>query len=435
MIGERGKLILRAGTWSLIAKAAAAANLFVSVPFVLSALGPDEFGAWATLVSLVVFAGFLDFGFGNGTMNLVAAAHGRGEPHEVAAIVHEARRTLAWVAAVVATVFLLALPWIPWFRLLGLHSEQDAASRFAAGSVLLAIVLAIPLNLATRVQLGLGRGEQAFRWQAAGQLATVCIVIALARTNATLPVLTAAAVLTPLLANLGNNLALHRDPAMAAPVTRRSDLARRIRGEGALFFILQLAAALSYSADLPLISAMRGPSEAGTYAVVQRVFSIIPLCLGLIWAPLWPIYRQALASGNHDWVVRTLRRTVIGAVAFAGCTATALVVGFDQISTLWLRESLTVTPALLAGFAVWVVIDAAGNSLATFLNAASVVRFQVLVASIFAATCLLTKYLGILYLGACALPYAAACTFILFNLAPTLMFGRRLVGNVLKLEY
>ncbi len=62
----------------MVAKAAAAANLFLTVPFVLHALGPAQFGAWATLVSLVMFAGFLDFGFGNGTMNLVAAAHCAG---------------------------------------------------------------------------------------------------------------------------------------------------------------------------------------------------------------------------------------------------------------------------------------------------------------------------------------------------------------------
>ena len=77
--GHRGRRILLTGGWSLASKACTAANLIISIPFVLGALGASEFGAWATLVSLVAFAGFLDFGLGNGTMNLVASAHGRGD--------------------------------------------------------------------------------------------------------------------------------------------------------------------------------------------------------------------------------------------------------------------------------------------------------------------------------------------------------------------
>jgi O-antigen/teichoic acid export membrane protein len=73
-MGPRGRRILHTSAWSMVAKLAAAANLFLTVPFVLRTLGPAQFGAWATLVSLVMFAGFLDFGFGNGTMNLIAAA-------------------------------------------------------------------------------------------------------------------------------------------------------------------------------------------------------------------------------------------------------------------------------------------------------------------------------------------------------------------------
>src|SRR5687768_1741153 len=142
-VGTRGRKILHAGAWSMVAKAAAAANLFVSVPFVLEALGPAQFGAWATLVSLVVFAGFLDFGFGNGTMNLVANAHGRGASTEIGNILREGRRTLLWIALWLAVAVMIALPLVPWHRLLGMPGEMAGASRAAAAAVLFAVVLAV----------------------------------------------------------------------------------------------------------------------------------------------------------------------------------------------------------------------------------------------------------------------------------------------------
>jgi O-antigen/teichoic acid export membrane protein len=436
-MGPRGRPILHTGAWSALAKAAAAANLLLAVPFVLQSLGPAQFGAWATLVSLVAFAGFLDFGFGNSTMNLVASAHGRGAAAEVGSILHEARRTLFRVALWLAAIVMVVLPLVPWHRLLGMPDAMEGTSRAAAAAVLFAIVLAVPLNLANRVQLGLGRGDRAFRWQAIGQLLTLAVVIVLARTHASLPVLVAASVATPLIASAVNTLLLLRDPAMRAPLSAAPDpqVASHIRREGMQFFVLQLAAALAFSADLPMISALLGPTEAGTYAIVQRLFSIVPVGLALIWAPLWPLYRHALAAGDHDWVVRTLRRTVILAVVAAGASSFVLAVGFNHIVGLWVDRPVEVSGLLLVGFTLWCVIDAAGTAIATFLNAASIMRYQVIVASLFALLCFGAKALAILYAGAWAVPWAASTTFIVANLIPTLIFAPRAITIALEKKY
>jgi O-antigen/teichoic acid export membrane protein len=416
---------------------AAAANLFVAVPFVLHALGPEQFGAWATLVSLVTFAGFLDFGFGNGTMNLVAAAHGRGAREEVAEVVVEGRNTLVRVSLVLGALVLVALPVVPWHLLLGLPPEMAGISRAAAASVLFTIVLAVPLNLATRVQLGLGRGDRAFRWQFAGQLLTLALVILLARSRASLAVLTAAAVATPLIASVANTVFLwrSRDIAKRTPNSRRPDIAQRIRHEGLLFFVLQLAAALSFSADLPLISALLGPAEAGKYAIVQRLFSIVPLALGLIWAPLWPIYRQALSAGNHQWVATTLRRSMVFAVVVAAGCVCVFTFAFEPIVSLWIRRPLGVGTLLLIGFGTWCVIEAAGTALATFLNAASVMRYQVIVATIFAFTCLAAKVWAIRHFGIVMVPWATAVVYGLTVLLPAAYFGPRLFNDAFARRY
>ena len=435
LLGPRGQVILRTGSWSLIAKMTSAVNLFLSVPFVLHALGPIEFGAWATLASLIVFAGFLDFGLGNGTMNLVAAAHGRGDMDEIAAVIQEGRRTLWKIATALAVIIVIAAPLVPWYRLLGLPLVLAGNSRWAAIAVLFAIALAAPLNLANRVQLGLGQGNVAFRWQATAQFITLGLVILLARSGASFPILTAATVLTPLLGSLANTLSLSHNSAFAAPGTRRPDLAQRIRHEGLLFFVLQLAAALAYSADLPLISALRGPDDAGTYAIVQRLFSIIPLGLSLVWAPLWPIYRHALAAGHYAWVVHTLRRSVVMAMCFASVIGTMIIVGFNWIIRIWLHHVAHVPVQLLVGFVAWAVLDAGGTALATFLNAASVIRFQVITASIFAVACFGLKILVVAKTSIEWLPWVTVTTWTLTNALPLLCFRQRILNGIFMRDY
>lgn len=435
-VGPRGRLILQTGAWSIVAKAAVAANLFLTVPFVLHALGPAQFGVWATLVSLVAFAGFLDFGLGNGTMNLIAAAHGRGAHHEIGPILSEGCRTLLWISLWLGIAAAFMLPLIPWTRLLGLPGESAIAARLAVSVVLFTIVLAVPLNLANRAQLGLGRGDRVFRWQALGQIVTVMVVIGLAKSEASLVMLVTASVSTPLLASVANTWALWRDPRVAplAP-TRNPEIASRIRREGLQFFVLQLAAALAFTFDLPLISALRGPTDAGTYAIVQRLFSVIPLSLGLVWAPLWPIYRHALAAGNHDWVIRTLRRSLQLAATAAIVAALALCLGFGHITPLWVHEPFVVSGALLVGFALWTVIDAIGTALATFFNAASIMRYQIVVASVFALTCVAAKIWAISRFGITAAPWVTVTTYAVISLLPTLILGPRLITAALAKDY
>lgn len=438
MVGPRGRNILHTGAWSLIAKGCAAANLIISVPYVLHALGPVQFGAWATLVSFVVFAGFLDFGFGNGTMNLLAAAKGRDNLAEIEITLREGNRMLRRVALWLAGATLLALPIIPWHRLLGMPDSMAGVSRASAGVVLTSIVLAIPLNLATRAQLGLGRGGRAFRWQALSQILALLAVIVCTQLEASLPVLTAAAVTTPLLGSLANTLDMRR--MRHASITEVSDIqhneiARKISHEGVQFFILQLAAALAFSADLPLISALRGPVDAGSYAVVQRFFSVIPLGLSLLWVPLWPMYRQALAAGDHIWVTRTLRRSLFLAVLSAGACAAMLALGFNQLISLWVHKPPNVSSKMLAGFAAWSTLDALGGALGTFLNAASIMRYQVVIAIVFGVSCVAAKIFVLHSMALDLLPWTTAVVYSATCLLPLSLLFPRIVRMTTAKQY
>ena len=437
IVGRRGRTIVRTGAWSVIAKACGAANLFATLPFVLHALGPSQFGAWATLTALVGLAGFLDFGFGNGTMNLIAGAHGRGAQDEIRIILREGLRTLRRIAYGVALASVVLVMIVPWHRLLGLPQTDAGEARLAAAIILTTITLGIPLNMAARAQLGLNRGNRAYMWQSLGSLLTLLIVIVCARAGASLPVLLAAAISTPLLASLANTIDLHGrlKRLNGEPPTRNPEIASRIQREGALFFVLQLAVALAYASDLPLIAALVGATEAGQYAIVQRLFSIIPMGLSLIWVPLWPIYRQALAAGDHAWVRRTLLWSIVGAACIAATGALGLAFGFDVITHLWLKHPLAVGCWLVAGFALWCVVEAAGTAIATFLNAASIVRYQVVVATLFATACLATKAAAIGHLGIAAVPWATIATYSLISFAPTILMLPRLLAHATSRQY
>lgn len=432
LIGSRGRIILQTGTWSAIAKACGAANLFISVPFVLTALGTERFGVWATLCAFTAFSGFLDFGFGNGAMNMIASARGRNALHELPLIFSAAARALT---STTACLFLALLPvwWlVPWHRLLHLPPAFAAECRIAVGCVIASTLVAVPLGLSTRMQLGLGRGERAYRWQALANLITLGTVIGLARLHASLPLLTAAAVAGPLLGPLVNTLQLRREShGFRTHIDgTHSQIIKQLRRSGFQFFILQISAVLAFSTDLPLITGVLGPEQAAPFAIVQRLFSIIPMGLALLWVPLWPLYRNALAAGDAAWAVRTFRLSLLAATGTALVLGSVLAFGFEPLSRIWIGHAVPASLLLLLGFALWCVLDAAGGAIATLLNAAEVLRPQLVIAVVFVGLCLPLKYLAITRFGAAAIIWVTAGLCLFVNLLPLWLLRHRLATEV-----
>lgn len=430
MIGHRGYRILKTGGWALTAKFCAAVNLFVCVPFVLEALGQRHFGAWAAVVSVITLSSFLDFGLGNGAMNLIAGAKGGNRPEQISGIIATAYAGLLKTTGLLTLSF-LALPFLPWHRLLGLPEGDAGISTASVAIVLFAVLATIPLSLANKLQLGLGIGGKAFRWQAAGQLLTAGIVIFLAKSGHGLPALVAASALTPISALLLNTWDFLRTrPKSSGRLHPDSAIARQIRHEGALFFVLQLCAALAFSLDLLLITALSGAEQATNYSIVQRVFSLIPLSLGLFWVSLWPTYREALAANHQHWAFRIFRKSTLLVALYAAGVGLFIALLFEPVTHFWIGHPIKVGAVLVWGFATWHVMESIGTSIATLLNAASIVRYQVLIGCIFALACLTIKIMVLLRHMPEALPWITAICYLMLSLFPLLLLRNR-IGRII----
>jgi hypothetical protein len=123
------------------------------------------------------------------------------------------------------------------------------------------------------------------------------------------------------------------------------------------------------------------------------------------------------------------------AITLASAAATTLCVGFDRIIAFWVHRPLLVSFILLSGFAVWVVMDAAGTAIATFLNAASVVRYQVVVASIFGITCIMAKAWAILHFGVAFIPWVTVVSYLVIFMAPTAILLPGIVRRTFARQY
>ncbi len=62
-----------------IAKAIGILASLISVPLTYRYLGPERYGIWMVLISIITALSFADLGIGNGLMNAVSEAYGKDD--------------------------------------------------------------------------------------------------------------------------------------------------------------------------------------------------------------------------------------------------------------------------------------------------------------------------------------------------------------------
>jgi O-antigen/teichoic acid export membrane protein len=245
-----------------------------------------------------------------------------------------------------------------------------------------------------RVQLGYQEGFANGAWGAAGSLLGLVALFVAIAAEAPLPWLVAAMAGGPVVALAANGVVLFR---VRRPWLRprrdnvRADAGRALLKLGALFFVLQAVMAVAFLSDNIVAAQLFGASAVAQYNVPQRLFDIVLLGAGLMLAPLWPAYAEALARRDTTWVAHTLRRSLLRTAAIVSAAALLLVTAGPTLLAVWVGPVITPSRALLLGFAAWALLGACGTAVAMFLNGAHLLRFQVATACIMAAAAITLK--------------------------------------------
>jgi O-antigen/teichoic acid export membrane protein len=414
---------------SVLARFGSVAVLLVTVPMALSHLGSERFGMWMVVSSLGALMAFADFGVGNGVLNRIAAASGRDDDRAIRTAIASGAASLCALGGIIALAALLLYPSIDWTRLFNVTSPL---AKIEAGQVVLAFLLCfavgIPAGLASKVQLGLQQGYEANLWTGIGGLLSFAMVVATIRLDLGTPAMVVSLFGSQQLALLLNNVVFF---AMRRPDLRPRlhDIAlaetRATLRIGAGFFFVQIVAVIAFRLDALIVTQFFGPVEAGTYATVDRLFSFVALIVGVFLTPLWPAYGEAIARRDLEWVGTTLRRSVLGSVAFTALAGIGIVLTNRLLFDLWLGNRIAPPVFLLVGFALFKVLEAAGIAMAMFLNATNTLRVQVWFAIAMAAVATIAKLMLVPYMGAMWTIWITAGAYLAISIIPSIVIVAR----------
>lgn len=388
---KRSKLAALAGAMAVFQRVVQLTCTAFLMRTVLGGLGPEKFGLWGVITSLTALVAFLDLGINSAVVTMIARAMAQGRPED-------ARRYLKGGAVILASVgtagFVVGTPFVL------LRAEPAEIPAFLLSLAMLAANL--PLGMSGPVFVALQRGGITAVWDG-----TQALVI-LAATS--LAVHTSDSVAMAVLGTIGGSFVTTVARAthlfFAHPEVRPdrgpADFAqlRRVATDGSLFMLASLVGGLSYMLDGALALSWLGASAAAEMTVAHRITIAANTILGVMTTPLWPAFTDAATRGDRAWIARTLVRmtALITAAAIAG--STIIVAGGEPALRWFLGRDLGFDASVLWAIFAWEVILAVPRVANLYLNAVSILRFQIAVFAVsttlsFAIKYLLAKPLGI----------------------------------------
>jgi O-antigen/teichoic acid export membrane protein len=398
----RNYKVLLTGALSLVAKGGGAIANIVSLPLLAKYLGQERFGVWLVASSFLAWSSIADLGLANTLKNNLAEADGQSDVQRAIRAITSTIFAICGLTVILLAVLLVANPFIPWMRIFNVQQGFAEISAFGFVCSLL-FVARIPLAIPNQVYSGYQEG---YYYQVISGVTNLLALVMLGfvtQLGGDLSALAWAFFGTLMAADVlaGFHLFGRHRPELF-PDWENFDLgtALKIMRSGLQIWVAQISSIAVFQTDLIIVAQLFGAPEVAIYGVVLRLFTMTSFLQGAFLSPLWPAYTEAAARGDRAWIMTTFRRSIVISLAMSMTVGGILVFAVPYLVKIWVNPYAQVDPLLLGGMLSTVVLMAVGTAISILANGLGEMKFQAMVAPIFALfnlglSILLGKWLGV----------------------------------------
>lgn len=349
------------------------------VPVTLGYLNPYEYGIWLTLNSILVWINSFDIGLGNGMRNKLAEAIATNNKKLGRIYVSTTFFMLVLLMCFLILIGTICGPFINWYEILSTTPDKiPHLSKIVYISFVIFclnfifkfignVYLAMQLPAVNNVMVVSGH-----------VLSLIVIYILTLTTNGSLLLVAVTYSISPLAVYL-----------ICYPVTFKKVFPylspsihcfnkvylKSLFNIGVQFFVLQISSILLFSFSNLLISHMFGPENVTPYNIAYRYFSLIPMAMNLILAPMWSATTDAYTKGEIAWIKSTenkIRKVLIGVTL----VLILMICLSNYVYKIWIGTEVYIPFALSVFMGIYICIIVWSLSFSNFLNGIGKLRVQ-----------------------------------------------------------
>ena len=380
LAGERTRRAGATAIATILAQSVGKLSAFISVPLTLSYLGPEQYGLWLTVSSMIGWLSLADLGLGCGLLTRLAAAYGTRNVVLQRQLVTSTLAAQAAIAILLIAVCAALFPFLNWQRLFNVTNPDTVVILPAIiVIVFVAFILQFVFSVTTQVYRALQEGYTVQGWSTIASVCGLIAIVLITKVHGGVTVLVATLAGAPAMALVGNTIWMYArgKPHLRPRVVDISWRAiKSVAGLGIQYSGLALCAVAVSQTPNVIIAQYFGLAQVAPYGVAMKLYALAQAAGIAMLAPLWPAYTEAIVSADHTWIRRTHVRMVWTNALMWGAFGVMFVLGGPLGIRLWVGPGVTSSRALLAGIALQGFFAAEAMVYTTLLNGAGVVRQQ-----------------------------------------------------------
>lgn len=335
----------RSSVINVIVKPISMLLALVSTPLLLSYLGDEKYGLWATILSVTSWINYCDVGVGNGLRNLLSKQIAKKNFKDAEKSISTAYICLTGVSLTILMVLIIFSIFIDWKSAFKTNIDLQLTMIITFIFICINFVLALSNTVLYALQLSETvsfrnvlmhviniLGLFFLKQFSEGNLVYVAILFGAGTT----------------LTYLINTVNIWRKYKFFRPQLKTYDRSyvKEICSVGIKFFVMQIAAVVLFTTDNIIITRLFGSAAVTPYSMVNKIYNTGYGFFTAITVPIWSASTEALAKQNFEWFDKVLRKLkAVTLVFFIGYVLVGI--AFKPIAAIWLQRELEYPDGLI----------------------------------------------------------------------------------------
>lgn len=383
------------------------------VPVTLGYLNPYEYGIWLTLNSILMWINSFDIGLGNGMRNKLTEAIANNDQSLGRIYVSTTFIMLIILMGIFILIGSIIGPLFNWYGILNTSPSQIPHLQEIVYITFVIFCLNFIFKFIGNIYLAMQLPAINNILVVSGHLLSLIIIYVLT-------IYTSGNLLYVALTYSASPLAVY---IISYPITFKKvfpyllpslqnfkkEYLKSLFDLGIKFFLLQLSGILLFAFSNLLISHMFGPENVTPYNIAYRYFSILPMVMNLILAPMWSATTDAFTKGDINWIKRTVKK-IQGFLIIGSIGIVLMIIISEFIYKIWIGTEVQIPILLSSMMGLYTCIFIWSLTYSSFLNGLGKLYIQtintLIVAILYIPICYtLGEYYGIIgiVIGMCIL--------------------------------
>lgn len=404
---------------------------FVYIPLLITYLGTEKYGLWATMLSIISWINYCDVGVGQGLRNLLSKELTHNQYKDAQRTISTAYFIITIISTIMLAISICIISSANLYKLFNTSIDLKIPLYICFAFICLNFILA----LCNMVLFALQLSEQVAIRNCITQVLNILGLFFLKSfSSENLIYVSILFGFTSSITYIYTSCNLIKKyPFLNLDYTKiDSKKIKDISNLGIKFFLVQIPLIIISSMDNLLVTHLYGASSTTVYSVANSVFHAAASLFGAYIVPYWSQTTVAMARGDINWIKKASKRLNILAILFNSILVIIYLL-FDIVINIWLGRDLVFPPYLVGSMCLYYCLYSIIIANVQLINGTGFLNVQLVMNIIYGISYIPLAFLLSTKLGFGVL--GIRIVGIVFNLLGVIIYPLNLIYILKKLKY